>query len=111
MQRGRVPRNPYARQPLPVSCYGFKIVDGILKVPLGNRQYFDIPLNNYVKNVISDPSLRIRSFTLTVDAVSICYSKEVTEISCIEVRQEKKELNQAVTSPCLQRCSSTFQGE
>lgn len=27
---------------------GFKIVDGVLKVPLGGRQYFDIPLNSYV---------------------------------------------------------------
>jgi putative transposase len=28
----------------------------MLKVPLGNRQYFDIPLNDYVKHILSDPS-------------------------------------------------------
>jgi hypothetical protein len=76
------PRQPYPANPLLVSCRGFKIVEGMLKVPLGNRQYFDIPLNNYVNRVMSAPSLRIHSFTLTPDSLSICYSKEVVEIDC-----------------------------
>lgn len=82
IKRGITPRRPYATKPLLVSCFGFKIANSILKVPLGERRYFDIPLNNYVNRVISDSSLRIRSFTLAVDGVSICYSKEVTEVKC-----------------------------
>jgi len=42
IKRNLRPRQPYATKPLLVSCYGFKIKDGVLKVPLGNRQYFDI---------------------------------------------------------------------
>jgi len=48
LKRGLQPRQPYAIRSLLISCYGFKIVDGFLRVPLGNKQYFDIPLNNYL---------------------------------------------------------------
>ncbi len=82
LKRGLKPRNPYAKQVLLISCYGFKIVEGVLKVPLGNRQYFDIPLNSYIKKILSDSSLQVRSFTLTADSLSICISKEVAEIEC-----------------------------
>ena len=85
IKRGHLPRNPYARRPLLVSCYGFKIVGGVLKIPLGNRQYRDIQLNSYVRNVLSDPSSKIRSFTLTPDSLSVCYSKEVQEVECRDI--------------------------
>jgi len=84
-KRGLYPRKPYAIRPLLISCYGFKIVDGFLKIPFGNKRYFDIPLNGYVKKILSDRSLKVRSFTLTPDAVSICYSKEVDDIECSKV--------------------------
>ncbi len=83
IRRGLRPRHPYARRPVLLSCYGFKIVDGILKVPLGDRKYFDIRLNAYVLGVLSCENVRIHSFTLSSEnAASICYSKEVTEIEC-----------------------------
>jgi hypothetical protein len=57
IKRGFQPRQPYAARPLLVAYVGFKVVvEGMLKVPLGNRQYFDIPLNDYVKHILSDPS-------------------------------------------------------
>jgi putative transposase len=74
------PRQPYAKRPFLISCYAFKIVDGVLKIPIGDRRYFDIQLNSYVKNILSDPALQIRAFTLTTNTVSICYSKEVQPI-------------------------------
>jgi putative transposase len=80
LQRGKVPRNPYSRRPFLISCYGFKIVDGVLKVPLGNRKYFEIPLNVYIKRTLSDRTLQIRSFTLAGNSLSICYSREVQSI-------------------------------
>jgi putative transposase len=80
MQRGKTPRKPYARRPFLVSCYGFKIVDNILKVPVGHRQYFEIPLNTYVMNILSDNSLQVRSFTITANSLSICFSKQVEPI-------------------------------
>jgi putative transposase len=80
LARGRIPRNPYASKSLLINSYGFKVVGGILKVPIGNRQYFDIPLNDYVKSILSNDSLRIRSFTLTPNSLCICYSRDVQQI-------------------------------
>jgi putative transposase len=80
LQRARSPRNPYVIGPFLISCYGFKIVDGILKVPIGGKQYFDIPLSSYVKSILSDSTLQIRSFTLSINSLSLCYSKEVQPI-------------------------------
>ena len=87
LQRGYKPRKPYAKQPLLISCYGFKIDNGVLKVPTGVRQYFDIPLNSYVRRILSDPSLTTRSFALsTRNSVSICYAKEVAEIKFTNIK-------------------------
>jgi putative transposase len=80
LQRGKAPRNPYTKRPFLIGCYGFKIADGVVRVPIGHRQYFDIPLNNYVKNTLSDPELQMHSFTLTANSLSICYSREVQPI-------------------------------
>lgn len=82
LKRGLKPRKPYAKQLSLISCYGFKVINGVLKVPLGNKQYFDVPLNSYVKRVLSDASLQVRSFMLTANSVSMCISKEVAEIEC-----------------------------
>jgi putative transposase len=82
IRRSCVTKKPYMKHPMLVSCYGFKIVDGVLKVPLGHRQYFDIELNSYVKNILSDPTITARSFTLAANTVSISYCKQITEIEC-----------------------------
>lgn len=57
LRRGYQTKDPYMKQASLTSCYGFKTVDGALKVPLGDRQYIDIPLNSYVRSIISDPLL------------------------------------------------------
>ncbi len=82
VRRGVRTRSPYAIRPQLISCYGFKIEDGVLKIPLGKKRHFDIALNAYVQNVLSDPALRVRSFTLTANAVSLTISKEVEAIEC-----------------------------
>jgi putative transposase len=83
IKRGYLTKTPYFKKGILISCYRFKIINGILKVPVGNRKYFDIPLNKYTKEVLSDPSVTVRSFTLTANnTVSIFYSKEVEEIEC-----------------------------
>jgi putative transposase len=83
IKRGYLTKTPYVKKDILVSCYGFKIINGKLRVPLGNRQYFDIPLNSHTKNILSDTAVTVRSFTLAAnDVVSICYSKEVGEIEC-----------------------------
>ena len=83
MKRGLKPRNPYARRALLSSCYGFKLVDNnSLKVPFANRQFINIPLNDYVRRILSNRELRIRSFTITCDSLSICISREAKAVDC-----------------------------
>lgn len=83
IKRGYPTKMPYMKRPALVSSYGFRITNGILTVPLGNRQYFRIPLNPYVKSILSDPTITVRSFTLAANnTVSICYRKQVSEIEC-----------------------------
>ncbi|HEY8140477.1 MAG TPA: transposase [Nitrososphaera sp.] len=83
IKRGYQTKTPYLKKGILVSCYGFKIADQILRVPIGNRQYFDIPLNRYANKILFDSVVRVRSFTLTASStVSICYSKEVGEVEC-----------------------------
>jgi putative transposase len=85
IKRGYATKTPYLKKGNLVSCYGFKVVNCVLKVPTGDRQYFDIPLNNYTKGILSDPAVTVRSFTLTDNTVSICYCKEVAEIECATI--------------------------
>lgn len=92
MKRGIHTKDPYMQKPCLVSCYGFKIVDGKLQVPLGQRQYFEITLNNHTRQILPDPALKVRSFTLTANTVSICYSKEVAEKACIKAARIDRNL-------------------
>lgn len=81
IRRGYFTRDPYVRKSLLISCYGFRYKDGILKIPLGARNYFDISLNHYCKRILStDPQIKIRSFTLTPNTISISYSKETNQM-------------------------------
>ncbi|MEM3160779.1 MAG: transposase [Nitrososphaera sp.] len=83
IKRGYPTRTPYMKRALLISSYGFKVENGVLQVPLGDRRYFDILLNSYVKCILSDAAVIVRSFTLAANnTVSIAYSKEVTEIGC-----------------------------
>jgi putative transposase len=82
LRRGHITKDPYMRKPCLISSYGFKITNGILKVPLGNERYFDIPLNRYAKDVLLDLTPALRSFTLTPETLSINYSKEAQDIEC-----------------------------
>ncbi len=71
IMHGMNPR-PYAKKPLLVLCYGFKIADGILRVSLDERQYFDIPLNGYVRRTLCLTSQSENSsFTLSASSLSI----------------------------------------
>lgn len=75
--RGIATKNPYFTKLNLVSSYGFKLVGNSFKIPLGRRNYFEIPLADYVKRNLSDPNMMLRSFTLTPEKIVICYSKLV----------------------------------
>ncbi len=94
IKRGRKTKTPYLRKGILVSCYGFKIVDGILKVPIllehmgpKGMTYFDIPLNMHTQEILSDASVTLPSFILTANGtVSVCYSKEIAEKECTSIK-------------------------
>jgi putative transposase len=83
IKRGVETKNPYLKKALLISCYGFKIENNIMKIPLGNIQYFDIPLNDHTKQILSDPTLKVRSFVLNAsNTLGVTISKDITELEC-----------------------------
>jgi len=62
------------------TCYGFKIKDGFLGLPIKPREFTNILLNSHTREVLSCPGLTTRSVCLTARTVSITFSKETAEI-------------------------------
>ena len=71
-------RFPHARKLMLTTCYGFKIQNGLLRLPVRPRHYVYVTLNSHTVQVLS--GLNVRSVTLTPESLSISYSKETVEI-------------------------------
>jgi len=71
-------REPYARRPRLTTCYGFKVRDGELSLPIHAREYIRIPLNQHIQATIN--AFAVRSVTLTEDRLSLAYSNEVQQL-------------------------------
>jgi len=69
---------PIARKLMLTTCYGFKIQNDLLRVPLSPRQCVYVKLNTHTLRVLS--GLNVRSVTLTPQSLSISYSKDPVEI-------------------------------
>ena len=63
VKRGVPTRTPYAVGQQLVSCYGFKIENGYLRIPVSRGKRFSIPLTKRVLEVISQLGVEVRSFT------------------------------------------------
>ena len=78
--RRKIPetRQPYALRPQLTTCYGFKFrpKEGVLLLPFKPKQPLPIPLNAHVLRVLSEPSIQVRSVTLTEEQLSISYAKD-----------------------------------
>ncbi len=81
IRRGHLTKDPYMKKPILVSCYSFKIVNGRLCFPLGEKQFEFIPLNKHTLRMLEDQSLKVRSFLLTETSLSLCIAKEVSELN------------------------------
>src|SRR3989449_1965971 len=81
IRRGFAPRSPYAVRKQLVSCYGFKIENGGLKIPVSRGRRFSIPLTKHVLEVISQPGVKVRSFTLTQNKLSLCIARDVPTVN------------------------------
>jgi len=71
-------KRPYATKLMLTDCYGFRITDGKLRLPIRAREYVYIPLNTYVLR--SFVSYAVHSVCLTSCTVSLTFSKEAAEI-------------------------------
>jgi len=85
LNRGYQTRNPHMTKLVLISCYGFKIAENCLIVPVGERARIAIPLNAHTLEVLSNPALKVRSFTLTERFLSLCISKEIRELEPSEL--------------------------
>src|SRR3989475_2303434 len=82
VRRGFPTRTPYAVRQQLVSCYGFKIENGGLKIPVSRGRRFSIPLTKHTLEVISQPGVKVRSFTLTQNRLSLCIARDTPRIEC-----------------------------
>jgi len=84
LRRGIATRNPHSLKPQITAYRDFKIKNATLRIPIGKRSFQLVPLTSRVVSVLSDPSVRVRSFTLTPTSLSFCISKEVPEVECVD---------------------------
>ncbi|MGI0087707.1 MAG: RNA-guided endonuclease InsQ/TnpB family protein [Nitrosotalea sp.] len=106
VKRGINTKKPYLKKPILISCYGFKLEENVLRIPLGGRQYFEIPLNYHTKDMLSshenNSTFKINSFVLTADHISISYSKDVPEIQCKSTAGIDRNLRNITVGNCNQ---------
>jgi putative transposase len=82
VRRGFTTRTPYSYRQQLVSCYGFKIENGYLRIPVSRGKRFSIPLTKHSLEVISQPGVKVRSFTLTQNRLSLCIARDTPMIEC-----------------------------
>ncbi len=85
IKRGVKVKYPKIKKPFITNCYGIKHNGALLTIPFKNRQPINILLNDHTQNILSDPELTIRSFSLNDGTISICVSKQIEEIECSNV--------------------------
>lgn len=82
IREGKTPKSPYIQKSYLVSCYGFKISEMSLAIPIGDKKYINITLNHHTQQILSDKSLRVKSFVITQDSISLGIQRQVGEIKC-----------------------------
>src|SRR5213594_165047 len=80
--RGFPTKTPYAVRAMLISCYGFKIENGLLEILVSRGRRFSIPLTKHVLEIISRPGVKVRSFTLTLNRLSLCIARDVPTVNC-----------------------------
>lgn len=85
LRKGLTPKKPYIHKLFTVygangSENGIKIENGKLRLPIKPREYFYIPLSDYVLRNVSDPALRLGSVVITASTLSISVKKNAAPI-------------------------------
>jgi len=82
IRKDKNPKSPFVSKPYLVSCYGFKVNGMLLSIPIGDRNYNHILLNQHTISQLSEEKITPRSFTITPHSLSISIRKEIQEIEC-----------------------------
>ena len=82
IRRGYATRTPYSFKQQLVSCYSFKIENGGLQIPVSRCKRFNIPLTKHTLEVVSQPGVEVRSFTLTQNRLSLCIARDARAVNC-----------------------------
>jgi putative transposase len=82
IRRGFATRTPYAVRQQLVSCYGFKTKNGRLEIPISRGKRLSIPLIRHTLDIISQPGVEVRSFTLTKNRLCLSITRDVAPIEC-----------------------------
>src|SRR5437870_12142135 len=82
VRRGYAVKTPYAVRQQLVSCYGFKTKNGQLEISVSRGKRLSIPLTKHTSDIISQPGVTVRSFTLTRDRLSLCIARDVAPVEC-----------------------------
>ena len=85
IKRGIKTKSPYVRKPFLVNCYGFKINGCLLSIPFKPREPINILLNEHTQKILSDQTLKVRSFCMNESGISLCIQKQVEQIKCEKV--------------------------
>ena len=81
IRRGYATKTPYSFRQQLVSCYGFKIRNGALRFPVSRGKRFCIPLTKHVLENISQSGVKVRSFTLTRNRLSLCIARDAPTVN------------------------------
>src|SRR5256714_7030865 len=82
LRRGLRTREPYALRPQLVSCYGFKVNNGGLEIPVSRGRRLSLPLTKHTLAVVSEPGVQVRSFNLTRNRLCLSIAREALRIEC-----------------------------
>src|SRR2546422_8325377 len=85
LKRGFAAREPYAVKPQLLSCYGFKIKNGGLEIPITRGRRLSIPLTKHTQEAISQAIATVRSFTLTRTRLILCIAHDAPKIECVSM--------------------------
>jgi len=82
LKRGFPTRMPYAVRPQLISCYSFKTKNGRLEIPIARGKRLSMPLTKHTIDIISQPGVEVRSFTLTYNRLCLSIAREAPRIEC-----------------------------
>ena len=82
IKRGRNVKDPVVRNPFITNCYGVKHNGCLLTIPYKKMNPINILLNEHIQKILSEPGIKVRSFSMTGSGISICVSRDVAEMEC-----------------------------